>query len=495
MELLRRYNQNPQFAKNFIQKALTAASASGGPLTPQILERLVTNTIILLAPEIAMITPKMVAGKYAEFNRLTALPAGRRTMGDGATTPISQSAYVRTGRNLKVLRGKGAVTVFLQDASRDYIDVVAQEMENHLMAHIHDFITELYFGNENVDQYQWTGLDSIIGANGFGNRVNQAQGGAAVTGLKVLDDMIDSNTRRQGARHRKAFVMSPEMLSAISRILSNVRLVQNMLGDGLKAIEVNGGWRLQAYRNIPIIESARMRPQTTMPTVTATGANSGGSIASGTYYFRVSFIDWNGESLASAAASAATTGTGTMALSWTKASVPNLGPVAAYKIYCSSSADSGTPTEKLVCIIPAVLYDTNQTPQDDVIQVRFTTDPTAINPTIDQINSTAPGATASGGGVVPTITQSVASYQANDVPLVSTGGYPMENILLWDLDEIQGTGRFAYTNTDGSRFKGLVTLEPLAKTDDNLPFMVKTYGTLIDAFEGTCYINRGLRVA
>jgi len=53
MELLRRYNQNPQFAKSILQKALTAATASGGPLTPQILERLITNTMVGLAPEIA----------------------------------------------------------------------------------------------------------------------------------------------------------------------------------------------------------------------------------------------------------------------------------------------------------------------------------------------------------------------------------------------------------------------------------------------------------
>ena len=65
MELLRRYTQNPQFAKSLITKALTAAAASGGPLTPQILERLITNTMVALAPEIAMIVPKKVAGKYA----------------------------------------------------------------------------------------------------------------------------------------------------------------------------------------------------------------------------------------------------------------------------------------------------------------------------------------------------------------------------------------------------------------------------------------------
>jgi len=491
MELLRRYNQNPQFAKSLVQKALTAATASGGPLTPQVLERLITNTMVALAPEIAMIVPKKVAGKYAEFNRVTALPAANGLMGDGATTPVTQSAYVRTGRNLKVLRRKGAVTVFLQDASRDYIDVVAQEMENFLTAHVFDINMLNVFGSENSDAMSWTGLDSLIGSlttsGTVPNRVNQSQGGSVPANLKFLDDMIDFNTRKQGQRHRKAFLMSPEMASLVSRILANVRLVQNQAGNGLDTIMINGGWRLQAYRNVPIIESRLMRPQAQMGTVSTAVGGAGGTISASTWYFMVSYIGWDGESQASAEATTATTNsTSTVTLSWTAVT-----GAAFYKVYAGSSASG----EKVVLQIPAQLYDANGTPQDKVTSVQITTTPTTINPTIGQMNGVNVGSAATLGGVVPTITASVTFAMTGDVPLVATNSVVMENVILWDLDEIQGMGRFAYTNTEGSRFKGLATMEPLAKTDDNLPFLVKTYGTLIDAFEQTCYINRGLRVA
>ena len=90
---------------------------------------------------------------------------------------------------------------------------------------------------------------------------------------------------------------------------------------------------------------------------------------------------------------------------------------------------------------------------------------------------------------------SVPTGMQADVPLVQTGGVSPEYMFMWDLDEFQGMGKFAYTNSAGSRFNGLITLEPLAKTDDNLPFLVKTYGTMIDSWEATSYIVRGLRAA
>jgi hypothetical protein len=64
-----------------LRKALTGATGIGEALIPQSLEREITNTIIFLSPEIAAISPQKIAGKYHEFNRLTALPAAGGAMG------------------------------------------------------------------------------------------------------------------------------------------------------------------------------------------------------------------------------------------------------------------------------------------------------------------------------------------------------------------------------------------------------------------------------
>lgn len=485
-------NPNQQYekgaVKSLVQKALLTASANVGEgLIPQHLEKLITNTIVRLAPEIAIITPKYDAQKYHEFNRLTSLPAGGGMIGEAGTTPTLRSTYARTGRVLKVLRRKGAVTNFLQDASKNYVDAAAVEMENHVQAHVYDLVTEILYGNDLADALQMPGLDNLITTN----RTNEVVGGTVPTDLTFLDNMIDANLIRQGANHRRVFLMSPQMLSKVSRLLTNVRLNQGLAAGGLSTVDIPGGWRLQAYRDIPIVQSTQCRPQATMGTITPTLAGSGSGLGGATnLYTRVSYVDWSGESLASAEITSALSTSDTIKLAWTQITGAFL-----YKIYTCNTAGGGVGAEKLKCVIPAQLYDTNGTPQDRVVSVQFSTNPAVANPTILQMNDTNVGAAATLGGIVPTVTVSANAAMQSDVPLVATGGIPPEVIMFWDLDEIQGLGKFAYTNSAGSRFNGLVTLEPLAKTDDNLPFMVKTYGTLIDSWEATSFMARGLRVS
>lgn len=482
------YNYEKGAVKSLVQKALlTGQTNVGEGLIPQHLEKLITNTIVRLAPEIAVISPKYDAQKYHEFNRLTSLPAGGGMIGEAGTTPTLRSTYARTGRILKVLRRKGAVTNFLQDASKNYVDAAAVEMENHVQAHVYDMVTEIMYGNDAADALMWPGLDTFIATN----RTNQVRGGVVPSDLGFLDDMIDSNIVRQGANHRRVFIMSPQMLSKVSRLLTNVRLNQGLAAGGMSTVDIPGGWRLQAYRDIPIVQSTQCRPTAAAAaanTFTVAGSGSGLGGAS-TIYTQISYVDWGGESLASAEGSQALSTADTVTLIF-----PSVASAFLYKIYIGNTASGGSGTEKLKCIIPATLYDANGTPQDKVISVQFSTNPAAANPTVSQMNGFAVGATATLGGVVPTIASTVSTAQQNDLPLIATGGVNPEVVFFWDLDEIQGLGKFAYTNSAGSRFNGLVTLEPLAKTDDNLPFMVKTYGTMIDSWEATSSLQRGLRV-
>ncbi len=399
-------------------------------------------------------------------------------MGEGATTPAYASTYERTGVYLKVIRRKGAVTNFLQDASKNYIDAAAVEMENHIQSHVYDLVVNILYGNAAANVYGFSGIDRSVTTN----RYNGAQGGTVPTDLSLLDTMIDENTSRQGFNHRKCFVMSPQMLSKFSRLLTNVRLNQGLEGAGLSTVDVPGGWRLAAYRDVPIIQSTQFRPTVTMGTVTPSTATTGGTIAdqAGGIKMRVAPVTWGGEQLASAEISQVTSGGGTSTLTLTFAAVAG---ALYYKIYGSVT----TGACLLVKVIPARLYDSSGTPGAAVTSVRFTTNPYAAEPTVDQLN----GASLVG----TTLASTVATSQLADIPMIATGGVAMEQVFFWDLDEYQGLGKLAYTNSAGSRFNGLVTTEPLAKTDDNLPFMVKTYAALVPAWEATSYVARGLRTA
>jgi hypothetical protein len=288
--------------------------------------------------------------------------------------------------------------------------------------------------------------------------------------------MIDANTDRQGANHRKAFLMTSRMLSKYSQLLTNVRLNQGLSQGGLSTVSIPGGWRLQAYRDVPIIPTTRLKNDVQMGTVTPSKTDSGGAVAANTYYFRVSYVNVNGESVASDEVSVAPTG-GASVVTLAFADVPT---AWYYRIYCSTTSGA----TKLVSIIASKTYTSDGTPDARTTTVTFSTTPTTRNPTVS-----APSALATMlSGYTP-----VSVAMNSDVPIVQVGDVTPEAIILWDLDKIQGLGKFAYTNSAGSRFGGLVTMEPLAKTDDNNPFLTKTYGTLIDSFEATSYMVRNIR--
>jgi hypothetical protein len=466
--------------RSLLQKALTTATGVGGALIPENLEKEITNTIIRISPELALVESKKISGKTHEFNQLTALPGRGGAQGESATTPTRNSNTVRDTVTLKVVKRKGQVTNFLQDSSEEYIDAAAYEMENFLTSHVYDLINYVLYGNEAANKYEFSGLDYYIGKNDGTtspvNRKNEARYGVVPSNLKFLDDMIDVANRKGGRSHRRAFLMSPEMLSHVSRLLTNVRNNQEQIGDGLREVEIGGGWRLMAYRNIPIIESSQTRNINTMGTVTPSTSTTGGTVPDGTYYFKVSKITLDGESLAAAASQvAAGGGTSTVTLTW--AADAN---AYRYKIYCSTTQHS----EKLVKEISGDLFDASGNITGNTTTVTFSTNPATADPTV---SAPANLVNAISGTTVPAWMQSDIAFEQN------TGNDVPEVVGLWDMDPIQGLGKLPYTNTGGANFGGLITTEELAKIDDWLNFLVKSYTALTPSFDGSSYWHRGLR--
>lgn len=464
--LLSQFNRLGSVRKSLIRKALDSSTGVGEALVPEKLEAIITNTIVRLSPELAVIEPEYDAQKFHEFNRLTALPAAGGAQGEGAVTPTRNSTYSRQSVQLKVVRRKGSVTNFLQDASRNYIDAAAAEMENHLIQHVYDLNTYNLWGNANADVYSPSGLDTFITTE----RTQLASGSAVPTNLNILDEMIDANLRRQGTPHRKVFLMSPEMQSKFTQLLTSVGSAGGLTrinrdASSFDQVEIEGGFRVMTYRGIPIIPTSAMRPQVKMGTVTTGTATSGGTIAADEWFFQVAPVTVNGEEEASDEVSQVTTGTtSTVTLSWTAVS-----GAYYYKIYAGTA--TGITNLSPTRIIAATAYDGVGTIGAAVTGYTFTTTPTTADNSV------------------------TTSQNTNDNPYVAVSGVVPETIVLWDLDKYQGMGKLAYTNTGGSRFRGLVTMEPLAITDDFVPFLIKSYAALIDSWEATSVMRRGLRIA
>jgi hypothetical protein len=200
-----------------------------------------------------------------------------------------------------------------------------------------------------------------------------------------------------------------------------------------------------------------------------------GALSGTTNYFRVSVITYDGESEASDVLQGGSANEVT--LNWAAEA-----GAFYYRVYAGATE----ATLKLVAVIPAQTYDGIGTYQAEVAGVTINGNPLLPNQPLTLI---APA------GMTVLSEPTVSDTLAHDIPLVATGGVVPECAALWDLDKYQGLGKVPYTNQGGDRFNGLVTIEPLAKTDDFVSFLIRTYFALCPSWEATSVMVRGLRTA
>lgn len=464
--------------KSLIRKALTTASNSGGALIPQNLEQVITMTIIRLVPELALPDWSYMAGKNHEFNKLITLPSAGAALGEASTTPIRSSAYQRDNVDLKVMKRKGRVTGFQQDAAISYTDSTVAEIESLLQAFGFDLRTYMLHGNADADAYSFDGIDKFIASK----RVD-VDAAVGSTSLELLDDVIDQNHRLGGKTHKRAFLMSPEMNSAISRQWTVVRDTRDAAAEATMDRMINGGYRLETYRGIPIIETSGTSPVSvgrgSAVTISQTGT---GPIPQGKYRFKVSAVTWDGEQacfaegdLNESAAGYIEVAVGTalsLTLGWT--AVPD---ALYYKIYVdtntagTTSADGSDAVYQLRQVVSAFTYDGDGSPTGFNEEQVFISNPKVL------------------------VHASVPTHMQTDLPLEWNAGSPDEEVFLWDLDPIQGLGKGKYTNQGGDRFKGLITQKKIFETDDYIPILFKSYAALIPSFEKTSSVLRRIRTA
>lgn len=443
--------------KRLLHKALTSETPGGGPLIAEHLELVITNELVRLVPELAVPEYKYDPQSIHRFTRITSIPAAGSAMGENSVTPTKQSRMEKAFIELKVFKRKGKVTGYLQAAAKKNYDASEVEVENHLQSFGNDMATYMLYGNADADKYIFDGLDKFIASN----RVNSAVGGVVPTDFSFLDNMIDAGNRKKGSAHRRCFVMSPELLTKYSRLWTQVRDNRDAQRQGTTTIEVDGGHRLQTYRDIPVLESSQTRPLGQMGAVVYSDAGAGGAIPDDQRFFQVAPITWDGEQIASAEVNGTSVNADTITLTWTAYEGAML-----YKIYASDA----TGIETLVKIISAFTYDADGTPTGDVTSVTFTAEPL----TPDAL--------------------SVPTHMQSDVPYNYTGGIAPETVIFWDLDPYQGLGKMPYTNDDGNRLDGIATIIPLAKVDDTDDFLIKSYIAMVDSFEATSAMHRGIRV-
>jgi len=326
------------------------------------------------------------------FNKRTTLPQGGFVT-DGGARPVSSSNYAQENYQIRLLQSVGAVTGYAQAVTADLIsDLRAREIEGAARGLYWDVENALIWGAEaptSAGPYpQFDGLDVICSqfsssntggpSQGIGggtiDNYNGAQGTSgngwaapnynpwtdgvdqncidnggnylALGSLDAVIDMVESNVAEPVENDEWMFLMSPSATSRLSQLLIN----QQRFVD---KVEIAPGLIVQTYRGIPIVKSSFLSPRTNaMSAITTATATTGGVLAAGYYWYKVSAVVARfGETQATAPTVAGntniyqqTTGsTSTITVSFTPPTGPEGAQATHYKVYKAFTATSTPP--------------------------------------------------------------------------------------------------------------------------------------------------------
>lgn len=332
-----------------LQEALTAVGAA--PLIQKEIDSHLLELVRRYSPVISAISTVKWGSNVYYFNNRSQLPVGGFVT-DGGGLPVSTSVYNQNLYPIKNLQIVGAVTGYAQAVTADLIgNLRAREMEGAAKSLYWSIENAAMWGNAdstlNSPQPQFDGFDTLISTFSGDNQNTYDWSGTGEFSLGLFDEVIDlveSNVGEPVQNSGWFFAVSPKLDSRLAQLFTNQqRFNENVGYSGM--VEVATGLNVPSYRNVPILKSTFLDPRTyVMNTVSASPTNSGGTLAAGEYFYRVSaVIDLFGEIQASVECDATVSGGASLiTLSFTPPTGYQSGGAVLYKVYRSSTTGAET---------------------------------------------------------------------------------------------------------------------------------------------------------
>ena len=332
------------------------------------------------------------------FNKRTTLPSGGFVT-DGGARPVSVSNYAQENFQIRLLQSVGAVTGYAQAVTADVIgNLRAREIAGAARGLYWDIETALLWGagapTATGPYPQFDGLDVICASfsnassggpsQGIGGGAIDNYGGSATWALNnynpwvdgidqnALDasvggvaqsltlgqldwliDLVENNVAEPVENNEWMFLMSPSANSRLSQLLIN----QQRFVD---TVEISAGLIVPTYRGIPIVKTSFLSPRTNAMGAITTSASGTGTLAVGSYRYRVSAVMARfGEIQVSAAVAAqAVSGSNAAVLSFSTPAGPEGAAPLHYKVY-RSPVGGAAGTETLAGFVDANFIDSS----------------------------------------------------------------------------------------------------------------------------------------
>lgn len=298
-----------------LKKALTTTGGGDG-LLPYDLDQTLHDELIKLQPLAQLLDIIQAEGKTHEFRVRSAHPQAWFE-GEETGASVQSGSYIRKTVQLKIQRIWGSVTGFAQKVDEKFINALAEEINGSIQGVADLMEYGVLFGTADDqsftgDAYQYSGILPIIYKNAVGNVID---GG----GVKVTLDMMDAALAK--ARVYRQLRNDPYLWMLGTRMKQVVDGLQTKVQLPLQSVSLADGKIVMAgYAGAPLLESEYLVPADTSTSPATTGVvAAGGSLADGTYTYKISSVTMYGEQVAGTASAnvVAATTNHTANLSWT----------------------------------------------------------------------------------------------------------------------------------------------------------------------------------
>ena len=445
-----------------LREALNAAGAS--PFLPKVIDPVMVELQRRYSPLVTAIPAISWPTDVYNFNQRTSVATGG-WVADGGASPATNSAFVQNAFKMAHFQTVGAVTGYAQEVTQSLINLRETEIKGSIRGMSWDVETALLWGNAACSaagaRPQFDGLDALI-SNYSGANQNAQDANGATLNLATLDrliDMVETNAAEPTGNSPWALVMSSTANSKIASLLTpQQRFVDR--------VEIAPGLNVMSYRDIPILKSSFLQARSlSMGTVTATPATTGGTLAAGQYFYRISpVIARQGEISPSAEVSATTTGaTGSVALAFAMPTGLEGAQPTLYKLWRGTAAGA----ETLLGWVDATVG----LAADGITPIMTTT-----------ITDTGTALVPSNGATVPGVLPT-QYYGTN--PGIGPGGQGLENIFLISRDPQNLVRPYV------RQYKPL-DLYPTTASPDSMPYALITDCTF--AVRAAKFVGRVSRV-
>lgn len=340
-----------------IEEALTSLQATA--LIQKRISPVVNEIQRRYAPLLAVIPATPWNSTTFNWDTRTKLPAAGPVL-DGGTRPLAQSTYVQTTVKIRNLLAVGSVTGYAEAVTSSFGSLRGRELVGALKSMEWAVETQIMAGCAKATQFgsypQFDGLSTLCSTLS-GTTQNTVDFTGATFTLAQLDTvitMVEENLAEQVSGDEWMFVISPALEKKIGQLL-----VKQQRFNNLPTADVgSAGVRCLTYLDIPLVKSSFLSARGgTMNAITLSKTTAGGTLHSGTHYYRVSaVVSTYGELMPCAEVSIVTTGTtSTVKIAFTPPSTPDTSPVLSYLVWRGTAAGG----ETLLGIVDGTVGATN----------------------------------------------------------------------------------------------------------------------------------------